>query len=193
MDTNHSLLVRACNGDETAWGQLTELYRPLIVSWLGRYALAHHDAEDLTQEILLNVVKHLSDFSPSGRRGAFRCWLRTITINRTRDFWKAGNHRLPTSQRDSAEEMSRQLEDPESALSRQWDQEHDEFVVRRLVEMMEREFAPGTIQAFRRTVLDGVSAEQASSELNMSKGAVYIAKSRVLQRLRQEAAGLLDD
>jgi RNA polymerase sigma-70 factor (ECF subfamily) len=193
VETSNSLLVRARNGDETAWERLAHLYRPLIVGWLRRHGVVHHDAEDLTQDILLSVARHLSDFMPSGRQGAFRCWLRTITVNRTRDFWKARSHRLPNVEAAGVEEFTRQLEDPESALSREWDQEHDRYVVQRLLEMMEQTFEAVTVRAFRRLVLEGASADQVADELGMSKGAVYVAKSRVLQRLRQEAEGLLDD
>ncbi len=139
---------------------------------------------------MLAVVKHLADFSPSGRRGAFRCWLRLITVYRTRDFFRS-RRRAPVAAGDVLE-MARQLEDPDSSLSRQWDQEHDSYVLGRLLDLMGLVFEPLTLRAFRRLALDGASAESVSRELGMTVGAVYAARSRVLKRIRQEGEGLID-
>ena len=76
--TRHSLLLRARTGDEGAWQDLCELYRPLIAGWLRRQSVPEADIDDLVQEIFLAVVRGLPSFSHSGRRGAFRTWLRTI-------------------------------------------------------------------------------------------------------------------
>jgi RNA polymerase sigma-70 factor (ECF subfamily) len=65
-------------------------------------------------------------------------------------------------------------------------------VLRRLLELLGREFEPKTLQAFRRVGLDGAKAREVAEELGMTVGAVYVAKSAVLRRLRQEARGLID-
>jgi RNA polymerase sigma-70 factor (ECF subfamily) len=44
---------------------------------------------------------------------------------------------------------------------------------------------------FARFVLDGLPADEVAAELGTTPNAVYIAKSRVLARLREEAGGLL--
>ena len=85
-----------------------------------------------------------------------------------------------------------QVADPESDLNRRWDEEHDRYVIRCLLEMVEQEFEPATVRAFRRLALDGASGAEAALELGLSVSAVYMAKSRVLQRIRQEAEGLID-
>ena len=90
------------------------------------------------------------------------------------------------------EELARQLEDADSELSRKWDLEHDRYIVRRLLEMMEQVFERSTVQAFRRLTLDGASADEVAAELGMSKGAVYVAKSRSPPAIREEADGLFD-
>ena len=82
-DTRKSLLLRAQTGEENAWKDLTDLYRPLIIGWLRRQGVAARDLDDLSQEILLSVVKYLPSFEHSGRPGAFRSWLRTIVCSRT--------------------------------------------------------------------------------------------------------------
>src|SRR5215475_11509795 len=88
-ETRQSLLFRVQTGDTDAWKDLTELYRPLILAWLNRQGVPAGDLEDLSQEVLLSVVKHLPAFQHSGHRGSFRSWLRTIVCSRTTDYWRA--------------------------------------------------------------------------------------------------------
>jgi RNA polymerase sigma-70 factor (ECF subfamily) len=191
-DTRRSLLVRAQTGDEAAWKGLAEVYRPLIVSWLRQQAVPPHEIDDLVQDILLSVVQGLASFSHSGRVGAFRSWMRTIARNCACDFWK-GRGRQAAVSGSGADDVLRRLEDLDSDLNRNWDEEHDRHVLRCLLDLMELEFEPGTVQAFRRVSLDGAGAAEVARELGLSVGAVYTAKSRVLRRLREAAEGLLEE
>jgi len=88
-----SLLLRAQNGEENAWKDVTDLYRPLVFGWLNRQGVPASDLEDLSQEVLLSVVKHLPTFQFSGQRGAFRTWLRTIVCRRAADYWRRSTRR----------------------------------------------------------------------------------------------------
>jgi RNA polymerase sigma-70 factor, ECF subfamily len=191
--TRQSLLLRARTGDEGAWQDLCELYRPLIAGWLRRQSVPETDIDDLVQEIFLAVVRGLPSFIHSGRRGAFRSWLRTIAYNYSCDYWKSPARRTAASGDDPAQTALGLLEDPDSPLNRYWDEEHDRYVLRCLFEAVELEFEPATVRAFQLVALDGVSGAQAADELGTSLTAVYIAKSRVLRRLRELAEGLLDD
>jgi RNA polymerase sigma-70 factor (ECF subfamily) len=190
-ETRQSLLLRAQTGETNAWNDLTDLYRPLILGWLNRQGVAARDLEDLSQEVLLSVVKHLPGFRHSGHRGAFRSWLRTIVCSRTADYWRAMDAGTQGRGGSGATAALQDIADPDSALNRQWDEEHDRYVLQCLLDMVEAEFEPGTMQAFRRLALDGISGAEAAQELGMSVAAVYVAKSRVLQRIRQEAEGLI--
>ena len=191
--TRQSLLIRAQAGDEGAWGDLSELYRPLIVGWLRRQAVPDGEVDDLVQEIFLAVVRGLPSFSHSGRRGAFRSWLRTIASNYSCDYWKSPARRAAAPGDDAAAAALGLLEDPDSPLNRYWDEEHDRYVLRCLLELAELEFEPTTVRAFRRVALEGAAASEAAGELGLSLAAVYAARSRVLRRLRELAEGLLDE
>jgi RNA polymerase sigma-70 factor (ECF subfamily) len=191
-ETRQSLLLRAQTGEADAWKDLTELYRPLILAWLNRQGVPARDLEDLSQDILLSVVKHLPAFQHSGHRGAFRSWLRTIVCNRTTDYWRACDARAQASGGSGATAALQQIADPNSDLNRQWDEEHDRYVLDCVLDLVEQEFEPATLQAFRRLALEGASGAAVAEELGLSVAAVYVAKSRVLQRVRQEAEGLID-
>jgi RNA polymerase sigma-70 factor (ECF subfamily) len=189
--TRQSLLLRAQTGDASAWKDLTDLYRPLLLTWLSRQQVPKSDLDDVVQEILLSVFQYLPSFRHSGQRGAFRAWLRTIACNRAHDYWRAQKHHPPAGGGDVNGALN-QIEDPESELNRQWDQEHDRYVLRCLLDLIEEEFEPCTLQAFRRLALEGASGAEVADELGLSVSAVYVAKSRVLQKIRHYAAGLID-
>jgi RNA polymerase sigma factor (sigma-70 family) len=187
-ETPLSLLERLRHSpDDPSWRRLTDLYLPLVRRWLNQQGLPPADADDLTQEILLVIVRELPGFDHSGRKGAFRTWLRTITVHRLRGFWRTKH----TGPNQAIEQELAQLEDSGSELARVWDKEHDEFILRRLLELIEPEFSPAAWHAFHRQTVDGLTASEAATELGVTANAVLIAKSRVLRRLRQEAAGLI--
>src|SRR5262249_20286010 len=148
------------------------------------------ESEDLTQDVLLVLVRELSNFERR-RDGVFRAWLRQVTVNRIRAFWKS-KRRRPPGGRSEDEKLLVQLEDPNSDLSRQWDREHDRHVFQRLLQVVQGDFEPHTWHAFTRFTLDGVPVAEVASELDMTEGAVVQAKFRVLKPLREEAGELLD-
>lgn len=192
-DTSVSLLEQlSLHPDNDTWKRFVDLYVPLIRGWLRRYNVTAQDAEDLAQDVLTVVVRELTDFHHNQRPGAFRNWLRTVTVNRLRTQWRTRRGRAAaTGDRDVAQ-MLDQLADPNSSLSRLWDQQHDQHVARRLMELIQPQFEARTWQAFHRVVLDGMKAADVACELGLSVNSVLLAKSRVLSRLRQEMKGLTD-
>jgi RNA polymerase sigma-70 factor (ECF subfamily) len=192
-ETSHSLLERLrVQPNDALWNRLIDLYTPLLQKWLRRHFLLEADAEDLVQDVLAVLVRELPHFEHNGQPGAFRRWLRTILVHRLQGFWRARQGRpLATGDSDLAKQFE-QLEDPASGLSQLWDSEHDRHVIGRLMEQIEPQVAPSTWQAFRRVVLDGKDEEVVAKELGLSVNAVFIAKSRILARLRREAQGLID-
>ena len=192
-ETSLSLLSRLGRSPESeSWNRLVELYAPLIRAWLRKYDVQAADADDLLQEVLLAVSKDLGKFDHGGQPGAFRAWLKSILVNRLRNFWRARNRRPQASGESGIDERLAELENPTSELSQIWNQEHDEYVLRQLISLAEPHFAPNTWKAFCRVGLEGERPRDVASELQISLNAVVIAKSRVLSRLRQEAEGLVE-
>jgi RNA polymerase sigma-70 factor (ECF subfamily) len=192
METSASLLERLRTApDDAAWRRLDDLYRPLIRRWLLRDPTLGAEADDIVQEVMGVLVRELPDFQRQ-RTGSFRRWLRTVTANRLAAYYRARQNRPVALGAPPGEGPLTQLADPASELSRQWDEEHDRHVLRRLMEMIEPLFEPTTLAAFRRVAFDGVPPARAAEELGLSLNAVLLAKSRVLSKLRQEAEGLID-
>jgi RNA polymerase sigma-70 factor (ECF subfamily) len=192
METSVSLLER-CRGspDDEAWRRLDDLYRPLIRHWLRRDPQLGEEAEDIVQDVMHVLVRELPGFRRQ-RNGSFRRWLRTVTAHRVLAHQRARRHRPVALGAPHEECPLAQLADPNSELSRQWDQEHDRHVLHRLLELVEPMFEQSTLAAFRRVVFDEIPPAQAAKELGLSLNAVLLAKSRVLSKLRQESEGLID-
>jgi RNA polymerase sigma-70 factor (ECF subfamily) len=191
-ETSFSLLDRLrLQSDEASWKRFVDLYRPLLHGWLRRQEVRAQDADDLVQEVLGVVVREMPNFQHNQRPGAFRAWLRTILTNRLHAFRRA--HRtLPITAGGSSGQDLELVEDPEDDFVALWDQEHDQHVLRRLMELVKPEFTPATWQAFRSVTLEGEPASAVAGRLGLTLNAVWLAKSRVLRRLREESRGLLD-
>ena len=191
FETSASLLERLRRQpDAASWERLVAIYTPLLRGWLRRNLVPAGDIEDLAQDVLAVLVRELPHFRYEPERGSFRGWLRTITVNRLRMFWRSRQARpLATGDSDMARKLD-ELEDPHSTLSQLWDREHDRHVAHRLLELIEPEFEPSTWRAFHRLAVDGLGPGVVAEELGISLNAVYLAKYRVLRRLRQEIQGL---
>jgi RNA polymerase sigma-70 factor (ECF subfamily) len=191
--TSSSLIDRLREpSNETAWERMVDVYTPLIRGWLKRYAVQDQDVEDLLQEVLAIVVRKMPEFRQQPQIGAFRRWLRNITVNCLRDFWRAQKYRPRASGADEFAHMLDQLADGDSSMSKLWDREHDDHVARHLLEMVRGRFEDKTWRAFQGVTLAGTPVDQVAQELGMSVNAVFIAKSRVMHALRKAGAGLID-
>jgi RNA polymerase sigma-70 factor (ECF subfamily) len=190
--TSVSLLKRLKTAppDSPDWDRLQGLYRPLILRWLGRVPGLNGEASDLTQEILMVVVREIPHFDRL-RTGAFRAWLRQITVNKVITF-RRQRQRRPIVGFGPEDRFLEQLADPNGDLAREWDRDHDQHVLTTLLAVVRTDFSPVTWEAFRRFAIDGLPARQVAEELGLSENAVITAKSRILKRLRNEAGDFLE-
>lgn len=173
-------------GEQRAWERFVELYTPLIYHWARRVGLQDQDAADLVQDVLSTAVQKLPQFAYDPGK-SFRGWLRAVTLNRWRDNQKVrGKQPLAGDQAALAAAQS-----PENADAF-WEVEYRQQLVGRALDVMRAEFQPATWQACWQFVVEGKSAAQVAIELGITENAVYLAKGRVLRRLREEMAGLID-
>jgi RNA polymerase sigma-70 factor (ECF subfamily) len=184
--TPASLLERLRQpGDDAAWSQFVHLYTPLLFSWAKDNGLSETDAADLVQEVFLILVRALPTFEYQPG-GSFRGWLRTIMINRWRTWQRRRQpHSIGADQLDAFPDSAEPKLPGEAEERRQ-------LVVRALL-VLERELEPVTWQAFRRYVMLDRRPAEVAVELGVSVNVVYLARSRVLQRLRGMLAGLVED
>jgi RNA polymerase sigma-70 factor, ECF subfamily len=187
MDTSSSLLVRLRRSDnQDAWGRFVRLYTPLIYAWGRKVGLQSADAADLVQDVLTTLVRKLPEFDYQ-QAGSFRGWLRTITLNRWRDQCRRKAAR-PTEK--AANQILDVAAPPDQDSFGELD--HRQHLVARALELMQTEFQATTWKACWELVVAGRPAADVARELKISENAVYLAKGRVLRRLRLELEGLLD-
>ncbi len=186
-----SLLVRLRARDPDAWRRLAALFGPEVYRWCRRAGLGPEDAADVGQEVFRAVDASLSDFRRDRPGDSFRGWLWTITRNKLRDFWRrpggwieavGGSHFL--------DQLAQVPDDPESTLDAVGPATSDGLVPRAL-ELVRSEFEQKTWRAFRETAVEGRPAAEVARELGISTNAVYVARSRVLARLREELGPLI--
>lgn len=192
--TSVSLLDRlACSGAEDDWKKLTILYRPFIAGVARGYPALASQSDDITQEVMLVLMRELPRFQRH-RTGSFRSWLRGITVNQLRiALRKSKKFKQAESGGRAIEEQLDELADPASIAAQKWDQEHDRIVLERIVQIVKGDFKEVTWRAFQRYAIDNQPPAAVAQELSVSLNSVLLAKSRVLRRLREEAAGLVDD
>jgi RNA polymerase sigma-70 factor (ECF subfamily) len=190
--TSLSLLEQlADRTNSEAWRRMHDLYSLLIRGWLQRYSLSDADRDDISQTVLAAIAANFPHFQHNGRVGAFRTWLKTITINAVRQKFRVDRVRAAACGGTAFLASLNELEDPQSSLSEVWDRSHDMHVARTLMSWAEQDFEPATWIAFRRQALDGAAPAAVAAELGMTINAVLVAKSRVLKRLRELGNGLI--
>jgi RNA polymerase sigma-70 factor (ECF subfamily) len=142
------------------------------------------------QEVLRSVAAHAGKLEYNPARGSFRGWLYTITRNKIYTFLERRRHREQATGDSTTREALQNTPNQDSELEANWEQEYQRQLASRAMDRVRSEFQANTWQAFWLTAVEGVSAQEAGRQLNLSPGAVYVAKSRVLARLREEVQRL---
>jgi RNA polymerase sigma-70 factor (ECF subfamily) len=168
---------------QAAWERFVQLYTPLLCLWAQRLGLRGQEADDLVQDVFTVLVRRLPTFSYDPQQ-RFRGWLWAVTRSRYR------SRRAPQALLLAGAELPDVAGPDVAEMISESDYRH--YLVRRALDLMESDFEPATRKAFLGVVVEHRSAADVAVELGISENAVYLAKGRVLRRLREELAGLLD-
>jgi RNA polymerase sigma-70 factor (ECF subfamily) len=191
--TSRSLLERVRADDAAAWERLVGLYSPLVYHWCRQYGVQDHDAADVFQEVFQSIATHIGSFRREKPGDTFRGWVRTITHHKVLDhFRRRGREPQAAGGSEAQHRLSQAPAESDASVDSVQDGALERGLFHRALEMIRGEFEDRTWRAFWRTAVDGESAHDAAAELGMSAGAVRVAKSRVLQRLREELGDLMD-
>lgn len=193
--TATSLLARAAGRQVDAWARLVSLYGPLVYGWCRRWGLQASDAENVGQEVFLRVSAKLAEFRCDRPGDSFRGWLWRISYRCFVDHLRqqqAGGIGVGGS---TARALLAQVPASEAEPPVEQAQAGDDCLLlyRRIMELIRGEFSDRDWRAFQRVVIDGMAAADVAAELRVSVNVVYLAKSRVLRRVRDEFAGLLPE
>ena len=192
--TSRTLLERIKSNDPAAWDRLVTLYGPLVFHWCRKLHLQEQDIGDVFQEVFQAVAAHVAVFRKEAPADTFRGWLRTITRSKIHDHFRR-QRREPSAVGGTDMQMRLAevpaVESPAECAPIDNAAERTLFAVG--LDFIRHEFEERTWQAFWQTAVQGRAASDVAADLHMSPGAVRVAKSRVLHRLRRELGDLLDE
>jgi RNA polymerase sigma factor (sigma-70 family) len=191
--TRPSLLLRLRNSrDSEAWRTFVETYTPLVYAYCRRRGLQASDVADVTQEVMAQVLRSIPDFTYQPQRGRFRDWLGTITRTKLARFLSRNARAGKGEGGDArAEELTWQVEAPESDTL--WTEGFHARVLEVAMKRARPDFQEVTWTIFEHAWVRGQAAPEVARELGVPIESVYIAKSRVLKRLRTEVVTLAED
>lgn len=186
LTTSVSLLERLRRPDPTqAWNRFVDLYTPILFHWARRAGLQPQDAADLVQDTFATLIQKLPEFDYQPGR-SFRGWLRTILMNKWRNCLRRKGLEPGAAKSGELSGLA-----GGNNLEEFWEDEHRQHLVRRALELMQADFESKTWKACWGLVVEGRSGTDLAKELGLSENAVYLAKWRVLRRLREELDGVL--
>ncbi len=185
-ETRFSLIGRLHDHeDEQAWNEFVQLYQPMIFRIARRRGLQHADAAEVTQEVLGRVAAAVERWRPDPAQGSFRGWLYRITRNLTID-WLRANGRRPRNLNADEGCAIESIANPASVADAEFENEFRKSLFVLAASRVRGEFQPRTWQAFWRSTVEGIEIARVTRELDMTAGAVYIARSRVMKRIVAE-------
>ena len=170
--------------DTAAWSEFVRRYGPRIYNWCRQWRLQEADAQDITQTVLLRVVRQMETFRYDPGR-SFRAWLKTVTRTAWCD-WLENYCRPGQGTGDSAVFDSLSSIQARDELLQQLEDEYDRELLEVATARVRLRIKPHTWEAFRLLAYEGLSGPETANKLDMRLGAVYVAKSKVQKLLQEE-------
>jgi RNA polymerase sigma-70 factor (ECF subfamily) len=169
-----------------------ELYASVVYGFARKRGLQDADSADVMQDVLRSVATAIANRQYDPKRGSFRGWLFSVTRNKLYNFLDK-KRRHPQGSGDTGTQL-RLEEHPESnGELDDWDREYEQRTFAWAAERVQKEFQERTWKAFWQTAVEGKNPTEVGAALKMSPGAVYVAKSRVIARLREEIESLTNE
>jgi RNA polymerase sigma-70 factor (ECF subfamily) len=185
--TRQSLLVRIRNGhDERAWTEFMEIYEPLVYRLARRRGFQDADAADISQEVFRSAAAAIDRWYDNPQRGSFRAWLFLIARNLMINAFRARRRRPQATGSSDVWRLLNAKPASDDEDSKLVDEQYERRLFHWAADQVRPEFRDSTWQAFWRTSVDGKPARRVAEELKLSVGAVYIARSRVMARLKSK-------
>ncbi len=183
--TRQSLLLRLRDHqDNEAWAQFVEVYAPLIYYYARQHGLQDADAADLTQACLCRFAVSVRSLEYDPQRGSFRGWLFTLVRNKLRDFLDRPRS-VPQGSGDSrVQQLLENQAAPERDELAEWEREWRRHLFAWAAEQVRPRVQETSWQAFWKTAVENRSGHEVAAELGLTVAAVYLAKSRIMARLR---------
>lgn len=170
--------------DAEAWSEFAEIYYPLVFGICRRKGLQHADATDIAQEVLSRVANAVGSYRHDQPGATFRGWLYRITRNLTVDFFRRKG-RDPLAKAAPQHDLH-EIQEPSLEESQEFHFAFRKHLFTVVAKVVQHQVHPQTWAAFWKTEIEHMDVVGASEELSMTRGAIYVARSRVIAKLRRE-------
>jgi len=172
------------HANRTVWQQFAARYQPMLVRYGRRLGLSEADADDAAQQTLIAFSESYRDGKYDPLKGRLRVWLFGIARNQIRNLRRrVGQQEMQVADESQHTGFFAKLPDDDH-FERIWEEEWRDAVVRQCLAEVAREFDDRTIRAFELFAWKGQTAQEVAGQLDMSPNAVFIAKHRVMKRIR---------
>jgi RNA polymerase sigma-70 factor (ECF subfamily) len=186
-DTRASLILKLASTQDTlAWNEFARLYQPVVYRLARRRGFQHADAEELVQEVMVSVARAVDRWVPDAKRGRFRDWLHQIARNLMINFLTRRKYQVWGTGDSGIQRILEEAPDANPALEETFELEYRREVFSAAARNVQQAVSASTWQAFELSAIDGLPIDETAARLRLSIGNVYIARSRVMARLRVE-------
>lgn len=192
LPTRHTLLSRLKNSeDQAGWEEFFATYWKLIYRTCREAGLSDAEAQDVVQETVISVSKHLPGFQYDPQTGSFKAWLLRVTRWRIRDEVRRRRRGAQTYAGHDAAELAELLPDmATNRLESLWNEEYDNHLLEAAIERVKQQVDPGQFQIFDLYVLQKWTVPRICAFLKTNRGRVYLAKHRIARLIKKEVLAL---
>lgn len=183
--TRETLLLRLRRPEDSeSWAEFAEIYTPLIYGYCRKREISHADTADIVQDVMRSISLAMENFEYDPARGKFKGWLFTAVRHAVgRHFRKASRRPLSIAETSILQALDERVDD---SHQQEWESDYQRQLLAWALQKVKPEFNPRIWRAFEETALQERLPDEVAHELGMSKNAIAVAKSRVLQRLREK-------
>jgi RNA polymerase sigma factor (sigma-70 family) len=175
-------------GDSVAWDELVRRYGRKIYLWCRGWNLQDADAQDVTQNVLLEISKKMRTFVYDPSR-SFRAWLKTLAHAAWCDFVASRRSQHHGTGDDAVHALLQSISDRDE-FALQIEDMYDLELLEAATAQVRMRIQPQTWEIFRRLVYEDHSGADVAAQMNVRIAAVYVAKSRVQKMIKEEIARL---
>lgn len=179
--------------DDDAWKQFLDLYGQTIFQFVRSRGLQDADAADLVQEVFRRVGNAIGKLDYEKSKGGFRAWLFTITRNCLNTFFEKQQRVVPALNDSNPVQRFGRMAGGEDELSKRFEQEFRRQTMAKAIDIVRPNTEPKTWSAFQMTAIENRPIDEVCEALDMKRGAIYVARSRITSKLRDEVKKMMEE
>ena len=171
--------------DQAAWSDFVQRYGRMVSGWCRHWGLDTQDADDVTQNVLLQLSRQMKRFEYDGD-GSFRGWLKTVAYRAWCDFLEQRTRRNDKASGDTAVMQFLNSIAARDEFLQQMEAEWQRELLHEAMCRVRPRVQAHTWEAFRLMTQEKMAGQQVADQLGMKVGAVWVAKSKVQKMLHRE-------